>query len=229
MRVKICGITQPEQGAAIAQLGATSLGFICFPKSPRYVSPEQIRCIVEHLPRHPRTGQPIDRVGVFVDAPLEAIAQVVAIAHLNCVQLHGSESPEFCQSVRATLSQIEIIKALRVRDLATLLHSHDYAPHVDALLLDAYDPAHHGGTGKTLDWTALNHYRPACPWILAGGLTPDNVHIALTQTNPDGIDLSSGVERSPGDKDLEKVAQLFQTLHQLKHRTETLPPVIAQA
>lgn len=212
-RVKICGITKPDQGEAIAQLGATALGFICTSLSPRYVTPEQIRQIVDTLSVNLVTGQHVDRVGVFVDAPVADIGQVVAIAKLNAVQLHGNESPEFCQRLRAALPEIEVIKAVRVRDLSALKQAHLYAPVVHTLLLDAYHPHVYGGTGATLDWQALQQFRPGCPWLLAGGITPSNARIALQQLTPNGIDLSSGVERAPGDKDLLKVAQLFEQLH----------------
>ncbi len=228
MRVKICGITQPDQGQAIAQLGATALGFICVPASPRYVKPDQIRAIVDHLPEDQlsalqqdlkpalkpglKPGPKVDRIGVFTDADLDGIGETVAIAHLSAVQLHGTESPQFCQQLRQRLPNVEIIKALRIRDAAALDQAALYSEIVDTLLLDAYHPSLLGGTGKTLDWSSLQQFRPRCSWLLAGGLTPENVLEALHQVQPDGIDLSSGVERSPGDKDLGKVARLFQQL-----------------
>jgi phosphoribosylanthranilate isomerase len=219
LRVKICGITKPEQGWAIAQLGATALGFICTHQSPRYVTPEQIREIVDRVAKSDHTAGSVDRVGVFVDASLEEIERVVAIARLNVVQLHGNESPETCQKIRTALSQVELIKALRVRSLEILHLANQYAEVVDTLLLDAYHPGLYGGTGQTLDWQVLRSFHPACPWLLAGGLTPENVLEALSQVQPDGIDLSSGVERSPGDKDLDKVALLFQHLNQVTLKT----------
>jgi phosphoribosylanthranilate isomerase len=204
MRVKICGITKPDQGQAIAQLGATALGFICVQASPRYVTPGQIRAIVEPLLIE------VDRIGVFADATIADITQIVAEASLSAVQLHGSESPEFCEMLRESLPKVEILKALRVRTPTCLNHATTYSSCVDTLLLDAYHPQLLGGTGKTLDWLMLRQFRPNCPWLLAGGLTPDNILAALSQLQPSGIDLSSGVERSPGDKDLDKVAQLFE-------------------
>ena len=204
MRVKICGITQPQQGKAIATLGATALGFICVPASPRYVSPEQIWAIVEHLP------EKIDRIGVFANTSLEEIYQTVTAVELTSVQLHGDESPQFCHHLRQLLPNIEIIKALRVRP--QVLEAAIYSSWVDTLLLDAYHPQQLGGTGKTLDWITLQNFQPDCPWFLAGGLTPDNILEALSHVHPDGIDLSSGVERTPGDKDLAKVAHLFEQL-----------------
>ncbi|MCU0564977.1 MAG: phosphoribosylanthranilate isomerase [Oculatellaceae cyanobacterium Prado106] len=209
MRVKICGITQPDQGRAIANLGATALGFICVPQSPRYVRPEGIRAIV--------TDQPVERVGVFVDAPVEEIASVVAIGNLTAVQLHGSESPHFCQQVRQALPQVALMKAFRVRDRQTLQETLSYTSIVDTLLLDAYhpgslNPGQYGGTGHQIDWPTLQAFQPDCAWFLAGGITPDNILEALSLLQPDGVDLSSGVESAPGDKDLGKVATLFERL-----------------
>jgi phosphoribosylanthranilate isomerase len=210
MRIKICGITQPDQGKAIASLGATTLGFICVPASPRYVSAKQIRAVVEQLP------EKIERIGVFANSSAEEICQTVAVAGLTGVQLHGDESPAFCHQLRS-LPNIEIIKALRVRSSEALAQAEIYTSWVDTLLLDAYHPQMLGGTGKTLDWTTLCQFQPECSWLLAGGLTPENILDALNQLQPNGIDLSSGVERAPGDKDLDKVAQLFE---QLRSRSE---------
>jgi phosphoribosylanthranilate isomerase len=210
MRVKICGITKPEQGKAIAQLGATALGFICVQASPRYVTPQQIRAVVEQLLVQ------VDRIGVFADATIEEISQIVADTNLSAVQLHGNESSEFCEKLRQSLPGVETVKALRVKTPECLDRAATYANCVDTLLLDAYHPQLLGGTGKTLDWVTLQQFRPTCPWLLAGGLTPDNVLDALRELQPSGIDLSSGVERSPGDKDLDKVAQLFEKIHSLR-------------
>lgn len=213
MRVKICGITKIEQGMTIAGLGADALGFICVPASPRYVSPETIRLIVEHLPAT------VDRIGVFANSTIENICQVVASSNLTGVQLHGDETAEYADRLRELLPKIEIIKALRVKTPETLEMANMYAIHVDTLLLDAYHPDQLGGTGKTLDWKMLAEFRPSCPWLLAGGLRPDNVLNAIGSfagNNFSGIDLSSGVEIAPGDKDLTKVADLFDRLKKIK-------------
>ena len=213
LRIKICGITKADQGHAIADLGATALGFICVADTPRYVSPQQIYAIVDRLPRDLTTGKIVDRVGVFLNASLPEICETVAIAHLNSVQLHGTESPEFCDKLRSALPDVEIIKALRIRVPEALSQADVYQNWVDALLLDAYHPDLPGGTGETLDWSSLQRFRPACPWLLAGGLHPGNVLAALQATNPDGIDLSSGIENAPGDKNLKQVATLFEQLN----------------
>ncbi|MBE9053036.1 phosphoribosylanthranilate isomerase [Nostocales cyanobacterium LEGE 11386] len=206
MRVKICGITQPQQSVAIASLGATALGFICVPTSPRYVTTQQIRAAVAQLPEN------IDKIGVFANTSITEISQIVIDSGLTGVQLHGDESPEFCHQLRQSLKNIEILKAFRVRSLEDLNQAANYTKYVDTLLLDAYHPQQLGGTGHTLDWQMLQQFQPNCPWLLAGGLTPDNVVTALNQVKPDGIDLSSGVELKPGDKDLDKVALLFEKL-----------------
>lgn len=207
LQVKICGITQVAQGQAIARLGATALGYVCVARSPRYIPPEKIAPITTALPK-------VQHFGVFANAPLSDIVAAVKTAGLSTVQLHGDETPAACQLLRdaliaAGLPHIKLVKALRIRAAADLDTALSYEPDVDALLLDAYHPDQLGGTGRTLDWPTLQTFAPNRPWFLAGGLTPDNVLSALAQLSPNGIDLSSGVERSPGDKDLQKVRQLF--------------------
>lgn len=206
MRVKICGITRTDQGQAIAQLGATAIGFICVHQSPRYVTPAQIQAVVEQLPAS------VDTIGVFANASTQEISQIVANTKLTGVQLHGKETPEFCYQLRQSLPQVEIIKALQIKTSEDLNQVELYNNYIDTLLLDAYHPQMLGGTGKTLDWKTLQQFNPKIPWLLAGGLTPDNILECLGQIHPNGIDLSSGVEHSPGNKDLNKVAQLFNKL-----------------
>jgi phosphoribosylanthranilate isomerase len=206
MRIKICGICQPDQGVAIAELGIKTLGFICVPSSPRYVTVKKARQILEKLPPG------IQTIGVFADASLETIEQVVLETDFTGIQLHGNETTEFCQQVKQALPNREIIKALRIQSAESLQKAIAYYPVIDALLLDAYHPQQLGGTGQTLPWESLKKFKPSCPWLLAGGLNPENVLTALSYLQPDGIDLSSGVERSPGNKDLDKVSQLIKNL-----------------
>ncbi|WP_310486892.1 phosphoribosylanthranilate isomerase [Chamaesiphon sp. VAR_69_metabat_338] len=207
MRIKICGIMTIDQGMAIAQMGATDLGFICVPNSPRYLDLTRLVELVAQL------GSVANTVGVFADFSIATIAHVVGLTELSSVQLHGTESIEFCQELRQALpAHTEIVKAWRVRSSSDLELIQTYSPVVDSLLLDAYHPDALGGTGQTLDWQALAAFAPPIPWLLAGGLTPDNIQTALSQLHPDGIDLSSGVEVSPGSKDLELVDRLFANL-----------------
>ena len=203
MRIKICGLTRVDQAVAIADLGATDIGFICVKKSPRYITPENIKPIAIALP------EKVGKVGVFANQTPEEIAAIAKTSHLSTVQLHSDESPEFCANIRELLPDVEIIKALRVRDRQTLETAKAYETVVDTLLLDAYHPEQLGGTGHTIDWEDLQTFKPSIPWLLAGGLKPENIQQALTQLQPDGIDLSSGVEDSPGQKNLQKVTELM--------------------
>jgi len=203
MRIKICGITKLEQAKAITELGISSLGFISVPESPRYISPTGIKEIINSLPLG------VSSLGVFANCPLKTIIETVTYSHLTGVQLHGQESGEFCLQLRQELPQIEIIKAFRIQNRETLNTLEVYYPLVDTLLLDAYHPQVLGGSGQTINWQVLQAFSPPLPWLLAGGLTPENINIALSQVSPTGIDLSSGVENSPGDKDLLKVKRFL--------------------
>ncbi|ACB00822.1 MULTISPECIES: phosphoribosylanthranilate isomerase [Cyanophyceae] len=206
MRIKICGLTQIDQAQAIAKVGVTDLGFICVQKSPRYVTPTQLATLTEALPAH------IGKVGVFANQTLSEMLAIISQGNLTTAQLHGDESPELCQQLRQQRPDLEIIKALRIRDRRSLEWAKQYETVVDALLLDAYDPQQLGGTGHQINWDDLRQFNPAVPWFLAGGLNPDNIAVALGQLHPDGIDLSSGVEQSPGIKDLSKVQALMTAL-----------------
>ncbi|NJN72475.1 MAG: phosphoribosylanthranilate isomerase [Limnothrix sp. RL_2_0] len=208
MRVKICGLTRLDQAVAIADLGATDIGFICVKKSPRYIAPDKILPIVAGLPKS------IGKVGVFAHQSPTEIAGIVSTTKLSVVQLHSDESPEFCTEVRTLLPHIEIIKAIRVGDRQSLEIAKTYESVVDTLLLDAYHPEQLGGTGHTINWQDLQQFSPSIPWLLAGGLKPNNIKKALSLLNPDGIDLSSGVEDAPGQKNLQQVQQLMAQLAQ---------------
>ncbi|MDR9402427.1 MAG: phosphoribosylanthranilate isomerase, partial [Halothece sp. Uz-M2-17] len=152
MRVKICGITNLEQGRAIAQLGATDLGFICVQKSPRYLPPHNIADITSHLP------STMGLIGVFANTDLPEIYSTVKQAHLTAVQLHGKESPAFCQQLRSQLPQIELIKAIAVKTPDSLRGTEQYADSVDTFLLDAYAPQQLGGTGQSFNWHYLKNF-----------------------------------------------------------------------
>jgi phosphoribosylanthranilate isomerase len=206
MYIKICGITQPEQAEAIADLGIDALGFICVPASKRYVTTERLAEITTPL------ASTVERIGVFMNAPCQVIGTIVKNCQLSGVQLHGQESTGYCAELREILPNIKLIKAIPVKSPADLDWAISYQEVVDTLLLDAYDPHMAGGTGKQINWTSLKGFQPTIPWWLAGGLNHTNVLSALSLAKPDGIDLSSGVESSAGIKDLDKVRQLLASL-----------------
>lgn len=213
MRVKICGITRADQGVAIARRGlltpgveGMTLGLIAVEASPRYVDAVQMARVAEALEE---AGLEVRRVGVFVNASVTELVRTVRQGRLTGVQLHGEEPLTLCAAVREALPGVELVRAVRVRSPQDLEGAIAYASVVDTLLLDAYHPQLLGGTGHTLDWTMLKTFRPDCPWLLAGGLNPENVAAAITVAHPDGVDVSSGVENAPGDKDLERVQQLL--------------------
>ena len=180
------------------------INIICVERSPRYVTLSQIKAIIGQL------SLPLDTIGVFANAESIEIEQIVRATGLSGVQLHGSESREFCAQLRQKLpSNTEIIKAFPIRTPESLAATALYTDYVDTLLLDAYHPQMLGGTGQTINWQDLQQFSPNLPWMLAGGLNPENILDALAQLQPDGIDLSSGVEKSPGDKDLDLVRKLL--------------------
>ena len=209
MRIKICGITDVLTAQTIAKMGVDTLGFICVPQSPRYVSTSAIKEIVGAIPVQ------ISTIGVFVNTPVTEIKDIVETTGLSGIQLHGEEKPEVCSQLQELLPNVEIIKAWRLKHPENLKQLEDYYPVIDTLLLDAYQANAYGGTGKTLNWNDLTSFRPPRPWLLAGGITPDNVVTALNTVSCNGIDISSGVEIAPGKKDLERVNKLLQVLEQI--------------
>lgn len=208
MEVKICGLTQVPQAVAIARMGVTAVGLICVPASPRYVP-------LSHQQEWNRAlaNYPVWRVGVFANQPISEVIDQVKMAGFTAVQLHGDESPADCQQLRQALPDHKLIKALRVRSVESLAQVASYLPWVDRVLLDAYHPQHLGGTGQAWDWRILSGKILPGGWWLAGGLTPENCVEAVTQTQPDGIDVASGVEVAPGVKDLRRVEQLLQQIN----------------
>lgn len=201
MFVKICGITRLEDALAAADAGASAIGFVFWPNSPRFIDPYRARAIVRRLPPF------VTPVGLFVDQPPEFIAGVSSLVRLGAVQLHGDETPAFASAIG-----LPVIKALPVEG------ARDW-PVGATLLLDAHDPARRGGTGRTIDWHAAATVAAERRVLLAGGLTPENVADAIARVRPFGIDVSSGVERAPGVKDRHRITALFEAVHGSDHIT----------
>jgi len=189
VKVKICGITSYEDAAAAVELGADALGFNFYPASPRYVEPAIARAIIRRLPPLVTT------VGLFVNETPEEVCRAARAAGVGVLQLHGDETPDYC----GRLSGWPLIKAVRVGAALDAAGLEDY--EVQAFLLDARDGALYGGTGKVWDWSLAAALSVRVPVILAGGLRPDNVAEAIRTARPYGVDVSSGVESSPGRKD----------------------------
>lgn len=198
-KIKICGITNLEDAQLAVELGADALGFVFYPKSPRYVRVRQAANICHRLPPF------VTRVGVFVDELEYEIEKALNECLLTALQFHGEEPPGFCQKFAA-----KSIKAIRVRDEDSLRAAADY--DVDALLLDTYTESQRGGTGQTFDWSLAIRAKEtlAPPIILSGGLTTANVQEAIRRVRPYAVDVSSGVEREPGRKDPEKLRRFIE-------------------
>lgn len=194
-KVKICGITNLEDALLSVKLGADALGFNFYPKSPRYVRPEQVRVILEQLPANILT------MGVFVGPDQDTVEAIVRATGLTAVQLHGSENAKFVRRLRENIDSV-VIKAFRVSN--TFKAEDVLQFDIDAILLDAYSPNLHGGTGETFDWEIAKQVREIFPKIyLAGGLSHGNVRRAVTEVAPFAVDVCSSVESSPGKKDPE--------------------------
>lgn len=196
-KVKICGITNLEDALISAKFGADALGFNFYPKSPRYITPENAREIIEQLPPE------ILKVGVFVNESLEKIVEIAETAKLDAIQLHGEETPEFAKELKQK-TNLEIIKAFRVSPAFKPEDVLNY--EVDAILLDAYNPKEHGGTGETFDWEIAKKVKEIFPKMyLAGGLAPENVIDAISEVKPFAVDACSCLELKKGVKDPGKL------------------------
>lgn len=198
-RIKVCGITNLEDARAAVELGADAIGFI-FAPSPRRIEQTQARLIVERLPPF------IATVAVFVDEDNESVKKTMEATCCTVVQLHGSEPPLALEALR----EWRIIKAIRVRRSEDMQIMAQY-PTASGFILDTYVEGKPGGTGTSFDWSivarAESHDRPI---ILAGGLAPENAAAALATVRPYGVDVSSGVELSPGKKDRAKMARFIE-------------------
>lgn len=198
IRVKICGITTPEDARLAAELGASAIGMVMWPKSPRYVDPARARAIVDALPPF------VSAVGVFVNQ--HDAGSLAEQAGLTMLQLHGDEPATAYRDCA-----LPVIKAVPVRDRSAL-DAADAVPARATVLLDAHDPEKRGGTGRRIDWAVAAEIAARRPVILSGGLNAANVSDAIATVRPFAIDVSSGVEWSPGRKDPAKLRALFDML-----------------
>jgi phosphoribosylanthranilate isomerase len=201
VRVKVCGIRTLDEAAVALECGADSLGFNFWPGSPRYISPDSAREIMSQL--HPFAS----RIGVFVNEDANRVRTLFYGLGLSAVQLHGDESPEYCRN----LAGPKIIKALRVGPEFDPGSIADYA--ASAILLDASVKGSYGGTGRSFDWNAAIESKSYAPIILAGGLTIENVEVAIRTVKPLAIDVCSGVEAEPGKKDLRKLRLFMEAVN----------------
>jgi len=191
-RIKICGMTNKPDAIAAAELGVDMLGFVFYKKSKRYVEPGAAEEIANELPPS------VAKAGVFVDAGQEDVVRIAEDVGLDILQFHGDETPEYCDYFK---TRFKVIKAFSLKDRKDLKKINDYG--ADFYLLDTYRSDTAGGTGEAFDWKILKDFEFLRPVILSGGLTPKNVGAAIRELAPFGVDVSTGVEASPGRKDAE--------------------------
>jgi phosphoribosylanthranilate isomerase len=196
MMAKVCGITRLTDALHAVQHGATAVGFVFWPRSPRYVDPARAAEIIAELPGT------VTAVGVFVNQPVDEVQRIAASAGITTIQLHGDEPPAYGDALGWP-----VWRAVALDHAQSAL---DGWPVSTPVLLDAHDPVRRGGTGQTIDWGRAAALAARRRVILAGGLTPDNVADAIDASRPYGVDVSSGVEEAPGIKDLERVARFLE-------------------
>ncbi|MEJ2229774.1 MAG: phosphoribosylanthranilate isomerase [Nitrospirales bacterium] len=202
-KIKICGITNQDDAETAVHEGADALGFVFYSQSPRYVEPAVAKQIIRSLPPF------VLPVGVFVNQNLDSVRRLFDDCGLALAQLHGDESPDFCESLKRP-----VLRALRLRGRSSFLALAEFKGRmgVRGFVVDAFSDTVYGGTGHTTDWSLAGEVAKAVPILLAGGLTPENVQEAIRQVQPYGVDVSSGVEQSPGRKDSAKMRAFIQSV-----------------
>ena len=200
-KIKICGITNKRDAIEASKLGVEMIGFVCYEGSKRYVEPKTIRDIANEIPPY------IAKVGVFVDETAENVSEIAQDCSFDILQFHGDESPEYCAGFK---DDYKVIKAFRIKDKDSLKGINAY--DTGYYLLDTYSTKLAGGTGECFNWNVLAGYEFLKPVILSGGLTPDNVVRAIQGIVPYGVDVSSGVEKSAGKKDLELMKRFVENV-----------------
>lgn len=205
-RIKVCGLTRGEDAEAACVAGVDALGFVFWPRSPRVIRVDDARAIVRSLPPY------VAAVGVFVDQPADEINHIVALVGLHVAQLHGDEPVADWSRI-----DVAVTKAVSITPESDAAMFERWPPGVMPLL-DAADPERRGGTGRTIDWDRAAAVAATRPIVLAGGLRPDNVEDAVRRVRPFAIDVSSGVERSPGVKDHDLIHALVAAVHRADAR-----------
>lgn len=196
-RVKICGLTRPEDIDAAVSLGADAIGLVFYQPSPRSVTLERARILARRVPAF------VSLTGLFVNPEPEAVERVLQTVPLDLLQFHGDETPEFCASFGRRW-----IKAIRVKEAGQVEQAFMDYSDASGLLVDAWDPDRYGGTGRSFNWSLIPAERPM-PLILAGGLSSANVAGAIEQVRPWAVDVSGGVESGKGVKDASKLSEFF--------------------
>jgi len=203
--VKICGITSIDQALQIAKLGVDAIGVISVKESPRYVSHRKKKDIFRNLKKFfPK----IKRVSVVKNMPLELIC-TNSFEFGNVIQLHGDEDLSYCKKLRKEFPQIEIWKAFRIKNKEDTKEIELFSDFIDAVLLDSWNEKTYGGSGIRIKFKYLEELKFSKPWILAGGISTDWLEQIIADIKPDGIDVSSSIESSPGIKDLDKTKKLI--------------------
>ncbi len=209
-RVKICGITRMEDALCAVAAGVDALGFIFAAKSPRRITPEAARAIIEKLPPF------VTPVGVFVDAPLRDVRETITACRLGAAQLHGTEPVSYCRELDREAPACRILKAIRVGPQTLAAETLAYRGQVSGLLLDTYDPRAAGGTGVPFDWSLIAPLIGDIPFVLAGGLNPDNIDKALVRVRPYAVDANSGLEDAPGIKNHGLIRRFLSTVRSVE-------------
>ncbi len=213
MRIKVCGMTSAEQVMQLDEMGTEFAGFIFYPKSPRYVYKFMPRPEIKKI-----KGKGINKVGVFVNAPVEEVLQAVDDCGLYIVQLHGDETPRYCEKIA---NYVTVVKAFRLREDDNILWKvKDYRDIADMFLFDT-EGAGYGGTGKKFDWNVLKGLNIGKPFFLSGGIEPDDAEklkeLLLDPVAKDlfSIDVNSKFETSPGVKDMDKLKEFIAKIKQI--------------
>ena len=202
-RIKICGITNIEDALVAINLEVDALGFVFYPKSPRYIEPEKVKEIRRNVPLFTLC------IGVFVNETKDRVLEIAKQCNLDALQFHGNESPEYCSHFFG----YKVIKSFPLKTKEDLKTIEPYPVH--AILVDAFDPVRIGGTGKKVDWELAREAKSYGPLILAGGLNEDNIEEAIRVVNPYGVDISSGIEKSPGIKDHKKMSRFVMKVREI--------------